>query len=93
MPIHNDDATMANLARNILTCCAGENTSIPTETLRLLLGKLIERLEPRQMAQIEESSEKTVRQFIARVQTAEKDRDEAEAQKIETSGLPKRSWS
>ena len=92
VPIHNEDATLANMARNILTCCAGQETPVPTETLRLLMGKLIEKLEPRQTAAIEEGSEKTVRQFIARVATAERDRDEGEAQKADGT-LPKRSWS
>jgi hypothetical protein len=92
LPIHNEDATLANMARNVLTCCAGQETLVPTETLRLLMGKLIERLEPRQTAAIEEGSEKTVRQFIARVQTAERDRDEGEAQKSDVA-LPKRTWS
>ena len=88
--IHNEDATLSNLARNVLTTLSGEHSLVQTETIRLLLNKLIERLEPKQMATVEESQDRTVRNFIARITTAERDRDEGQR---DGETAPRKSWS
>jgi hypothetical protein len=96
MPIHNEDATIANLARNTLTMANGEFTLIQTETLRLLMNKLIEKCESKNAMIVEETQDRTVRQFIARVQTAERDRDEDDQQRRGGGDAPsakRRSWS
>jgi hypothetical protein len=96
MPIHNEDATIANLARNTLTMANGEMTLVQTETLKLLLNKLIEKCEPKNAMVIEDAQDRTVRQFIARVQTAERDRDEDDQQRRGGGDAPaakRRSWS
>ena len=89
MPIHNEDQTLINLARNVLSGVdsAKEFTAVQTGTLCLLLTSMIERFTPKIMAQTEEAADRTVRHFIARVTTLEKDRDES------SQAAPRKSWS
>jgi hypothetical protein len=93
LPVHNTTATTANLARMVLGTVdlTRETTTVQTATLLLLLEHLIDLAEPRR----EESAEnrnRTVRQLVAQVETAARDRDDDQRQASGAEPPPRRTW-
>jgi hypothetical protein len=94
LPIHNEDASLANLARTVLSCVdrTRETSSVHSASLALLLETLIDRLTPRQKI-VEEAAEKTVRQFIASIQTEVQKRDDDNYQAKGGEKPARKAWS
>jgi len=82
VPLHNESASLANLARTVLSGVTRSQLTTPvqTETLVLLLNRLIDLLEPRQAGELAQVADKSVRQLVASVETAIRNRDEDEWQ-------------
>jgi len=82
VPLHNEAASLANLARTVLSSVDRRRleTPVQTETLVLLLNRLIDLLEPRQAGELAQVADKSVRQLVASVETAIRNRDEDEWQ-------------
>ena len=89
---HNQDASLANLARNVLTCIDPncEHTQVQSATLSLLLNKLIEMIEP-WPAEAAQTKQRTVQSFIAQIETAVKHRDEDQLQATGAEP-PRKTW-
>jgi hypothetical protein len=97
VPIHNELASIANLARTVLSCVdrRQETTPVRTESLVLLLTTLIDMADPKKAGEVAVAADKSVRQFIAQITTAERDRDDDQHQARggEKPGPRKQSWS
>lgn len=96
LPVHDVSASTANLARLILQGLDRSklDTSVPTATLALLLESLVGVMTPNVPARVE-AQQRTVRDLVAQVTTAERERDEDRWQ--ERGGdpppqTPRRAW-
>lgn len=78
VPLHNEAASLANLARTVLSSVNRRQleTPVQTETLVLLLNRLIDLLEPKQSGELAQVADRSVRQLVASVDTAIRNRDE-----------------
>jgi hypothetical protein len=94
LPVHNENASVANLARTVLSCVdpARETTSVRTASLVLLLRTLIEMADPRPSQELAQVADKSVRQFIAQVNTAERDRDDDQYQARGGEKPARKAW-
>ena len=94
LPVHNTTASITNLARSVLTAvdARSEKTQVQTATLVLLLNALVDMAEPRVVAQARETQERSVRQLVAQVETAVKERDEDQQQAAGGTEPRRRAW-
>ena len=95
LPVHNLNGSLASLARTVLSSVDRRRleTPVQTESLVLLLTKFIELAEPKQSEDVGTKADKSVRQLLAQVETAIKDRDE-DAYQAKGGESPKRkAWS
>lgn len=93
LPVHNEIASLANLARNVLSCVdlRREITPVQTATLVLICHTLIDLAEP-QIEVRRETQDRTVRQLVAPVETAIRHREEDEHQAKGGEPPPRRAW-
>lgn len=95
LPVHNESASVANLARTVLSCVdpTQETTRVQTASLVLLLKTLIEMADPRPSLDVGQVAERSVRQHIAQIETAVRDHQEDQYQ-AEGGDKPKprRAW-
>jgi hypothetical protein len=94
LSVHNEIASIANLARTVLSCVdpRQEKTPVQTATLVLICETLIDLAEP-QIETRKESQDRTVRQLVAPVETAIQQREEDDHQaKGGEPPKPRRAW-
>jgi hypothetical protein len=93
LPVHNQTASVANLARMVLGSIdrKREVSTVQTASLVLMLETLIELAEPRAEA-VREAQVRSVRQLVAQVETAVRDRDDDQRQERGEKSPSRRVW-
>jgi hypothetical protein len=90
LPIHNNEASVASLARTILASVDRSKitTSVQTEALLLILNTFLNRFQPLDHEKVQETSERNVKELVAKIETAQRERDESSRKAGTNFGFP-----
>lgn len=94
LPVHDRLASTINIARAWLLelDMRAEQVTVRGPTLEMVLSEFIALAEPRPSQEAKQRQERSVRELVAQVETAERNRDEDQRQSDGRSQPPRRAW-
>jgi hypothetical protein len=94
LPIHDTLASTVNIARAWLheLDLRAENVTVRGPTLDLLLREFVNLAEPRPVQEARDKQSRSVRELVAQVETAERNRDDDQRQSDGRPQQPRRAW-
>jgi hypothetical protein len=94
LPIHDKLASTVNIARAWLLelDLRAESVTVRGPTLEMLLSEFVTLAEPRPAQEAREKQSRSVRELVAQVETAERNRDEDQRQSDDRPQPPRRAW-
>lgn len=94
LPIHDRVASTTNIARAWLMelDMRAEQVTVRGPTLELILTEFISMAEPHHAQEVREKQSRSVRELVAQVETAERNRDEDQQQSDGRPQQSRRAW-
>lgn len=94
LPIHDHLASTVNIARAWLheIDMRAEQVTVRGPTLELVLTEFVNLAEPRPAQDLREKQSRSVRELVAQVETAERNRDEDQQQSDGRPQQSRRAW-